>query len=166
MVDDEARSGGYEQRTAAVGKPSFEFSCAVALTDRAARLPGQRPSRSPATGDCSYAQVATAPAAAAPVVAVARRNALPAAQATPTPPAPAATAESAKAQQLIQQAERSYASGVTNYRAGRLDAARTDFDSAVDLLLTSGMNIKTDSALSDEMEHLPQRRQLARDGRT
>lgn len=75
------------------------------------------------------------------------------AAATP-PPSPAARADAMKVQQLITQAERDYASGVTNYRAGRLDAARTDFDDAVDLLLTSGMDIKADATLSDEMEHL------------
>ena len=59
-----------------------------------------------------------------------------------------------KAQQLINNAEKSYRSGVDNYRAGHLDAARTDFDFAVDVMLTSGMDIKSDPALSDEFEHL------------
>ena len=77
-----------------------------------------------------------------------------AAQAATTALTPAARADALKTQQLIVQAERSYASGVTNYRAGHLDAARTDFDAAVDLLLTSGMNIQGDPALADEMEHL------------
>ena len=57
-------------------------------------------------------------------------------------------------QDLIATAERSYTSGVTNYRAGHLDAARHDFDAAVDGLLMSGVDIKTDAALSDEMDRL------------
>lgn len=53
---------------------------------------------------------------------------------------------------LIQQVDRSYRSGVQNYRAGNLDAARNDFDHAVDLMLTSGLDIKADPTLSDEFE--------------
>jgi membrane-bound lytic murein transglycosylase D len=53
---------------------------------------------------------------------------------------------------LIAQVDRSYRSGVTNYRNGKLDAARLDFDFAVDLMLTSGIDVKADSTLSDEFE--------------
>jgi membrane-bound lytic murein transglycosylase D len=63
-------------------------------------------------------------------------------------------AKAAKAQQIINQAEKAYHSGVENYRSGRLDAARMDFDSAVDGMLTSGMDLKGDPQLSDEFEHL------------
>jgi len=63
-------------------------------------------------------------------------------------------AKAYKVQQLINTAEKSYRSGVDNYRAGHLDAARVDFDSAVDLMLTSGMDLKSDPQLSDEFEHL------------
>ena len=77
-----------------------------------------------------------------------------------TPPAVSAgqavdsAAKAYKVQELINQAERAYRSGVDNYRAGHLDAARVDFDSAVDLMLTSGMDIKADPQLSDEFDHL------------
>jgi membrane-bound lytic murein transglycosylase D len=64
------------------------------------------------------------------------------------------SAHAFKVQQLINSAEAAYRSGVDNYRAGRLDAARLDFDSAVDLMLTSGMNLKTDPQLADEFDHL------------
>jgi membrane-bound lytic murein transglycosylase D len=75
---------------------------------------------------------------------------------TVLPPAHAAdaAAKPAKVQQLINKAEAAYRSGVDNYRAGHLDAARLDFDSAVDLMLTSGMDLKTDPQLADEFEHL------------
>jgi len=94
--------------------------------------------------------VATAPPVAA------RANA--AAPVAKQAPAPAQTAESAakavKIQQLINQAEQTYKTGVDNYRAGHLDAARANFDAAVDLMLTSGMDLKGDPQLSDEFEHL------------
>jgi membrane-bound lytic murein transglycosylase D len=76
------------------------------------------------------------------------------------PVVPAATqtanaeTRAAKVQQLINNAEAAYRSGVNNYRSGHLDAARQDFDSAVDLMLTSGMDLKTDPQLADEFDHL------------
>jgi membrane-bound lytic murein transglycosylase D len=65
-----------------------------------------------------------------------------------------AAVKAAKVQQLINKAEAAYHSGVDNYRAGHLDAARLDFDSAVDLMLTSGMDLKADPQLADEFDHL------------
>jgi membrane-bound lytic murein transglycosylase D len=63
-------------------------------------------------------------------------------------------AKAYKAQELINRAEQVYRSGVDNYRAGHLDAARIDFDSAVDLMLTSGMDLKGDPQLADEFDRL------------
>src|SRR5580692_4664673 len=65
-----------------------------------------------------------------------------------------AAAKAAKVQQVINKAEAAYRSGVDNYRAGHLDAARLDFDSAVDSMLTSGMDLKADPQLADEFDHL------------
>ena len=59
-----------------------------------------------------------------------------------------------KAQQLISKAEAIYSSGVDNYRGGRLDTARMDFDFAVDTMLMSGMDLKSDGPLADEFERL------------
>jgi membrane-bound lytic murein transglycosylase D len=64
------------------------------------------------------------------------------------------SARAYRAQQLINRVEQTYRSGVDNYRAGHLEAARTDFDAAVDLMLTSGLDLKNDAQLSDEFEHL------------
>jgi membrane-bound lytic murein transglycosylase D len=81
-------------------------------------------------------------------------NAVQTGQAAPPAQAADAAAKAAKVQQLISKAEAAYRSGVDNYRAGHLDAARLDFDSAVDLMLTSGMDLKTDPQLADEFDHL------------
>jgi membrane-bound lytic murein transglycosylase D len=82
----------------------------------------------------------------------------PAASAPTSDTAQAQAAEQAararKVQQLIDQTEGDYRSGVDNYRGGRLEAARSDFDAAVDMMLTSGMDLKADPQLSDEFEHL------------
>ena len=63
-------------------------------------------------------------------------------------------AKARKVQQLITQVEGAYRSGVDNYRGGRLESARSDFDMAVDMMLTSGMDLKSDPQLSDELDHL------------
>jgi membrane-bound lytic murein transglycosylase D len=57
-------------------------------------------------------------------------------------------------QDLITSVEASYQSGITNYNANRLDAARLDFDSAVDAMLTSGLDLKNDPILADEFDSL------------
>jgi len=91
---------------------------------------------------------ATAPVTPAPVQSTAPTPAITQAQAIDI------ATKAYKVQQLIQQAEGDYQSGVDNYRGGRLEAARSDFDMAVDLMLTSGMDVKNDPQLSDEFENL------------
>jgi membrane-bound lytic murein transglycosylase D len=93
-----------------------------------------------------------------PAVAESQEAAAPAAQSGLTPQQQAdAMARAQKVQSLIGRAENSYNSGVANYNANRLDAARADFDNAVDALLESGLDLKNDPQLSDEFEHLVDR---------
>jgi len=57
-------------------------------------------------------------------------------------------------QQLIEQVEKAYAAGDADYRKGRLPEAKAEFDRAVDLMLTSGIDIKSDAQLQDEFDHI------------
>ncbi|MGC9197912.1 MAG: transglycosylase SLT domain-containing protein [Acidobacteriaceae bacterium] len=57
-------------------------------------------------------------------------------------------------QALIAKAEASYQAGVQNYNNNRLDAARQDFDFAVDTMLSSGMDLKNDPQLADAFDQL------------
>jgi membrane-bound lytic murein transglycosylase D len=66
----------------------------------------------------------------------------------------AANRHAQQVQDLINKAEASYTSGVANYKANHLDAARQDFDLAVDTMLSSGMDLKTDPQLSEEFDQL------------
>ena len=76
-------------------------------------------------------------------------------QATQAPaPTAAEQQHAAKVQELINRAQASYTSGVNNYNSNRLDAARADFDAAVDAMLSSGMDLKNDPQLSDAFDHL------------
>ena len=76
------------------------------------------------------------------------------AQQPPVTPAAQQALTNLKTQQVITQVEASYNSGVSNYRANRLDAARLDFDFAVDTMLTSGLDLKTPGDAADEFDRL------------
>jgi membrane-bound lytic murein transglycosylase D len=56
--------------------------------------------------------------------------------------------------QLIQQVEAAYARGDADYRKGLLPEAKAEFDRAVDLMLASGIDIRSNSQLSDEFDHI------------
>ncbi|HEY1767504.1 MAG TPA: transglycosylase SLT domain-containing protein [Terracidiphilus sp.] len=81
-----------------------------------------------------------APAASAPAVA----------SATPT----LSAAEQQKVRQLIQKVEGAYARGDADYRKGMLAEAKVEFDGAVDLMLSSGLDIRGNAQLSDEFDHI------------
>ena len=81
---------------------------------------------------------------------VAQKKTQPPSSATQQAPAPANPRE----QQVISAAETSYASGMRNYHAGDLAAAKRDFDNAVDTMLSSGLDLKASPQLSDEFEHI------------
>ncbi|HWG18433.1 MAG TPA: transglycosylase SLT domain-containing protein [Acidobacteriaceae bacterium] len=102
-------------------------------------------------------QTAKAPVpapAAAPAVQPAEQVEAPSAP-TQTPQQMAdALAKSQQEQQLVRRAQDAYQSGLNNYRAGRLEAARSDFDAAVDVMLTSGLDLKADPQLSDQFDQL------------
>jgi len=52
-------------------------------------------------------------------------------------------------QLLIRRVEEKFASGEQNYKAGHLEAARKDFDDAVDWMLQSGFDLNSDVELSE-----------------
>ncbi len=56
--------------------------------------------------------------------------------------------------QLIQQVEAAYKAGDADYRKGQLPQAKAEFDHAVDLMLTSGIDIKSVPDLADEFDHI------------
>ncbi len=71
-------------------------------------------------------------------------------QAAPKPSA----AEQRRVQQVIGQVEAAYAAGDADYRRGMLAEAKVQFDHAVDLMLASGIDIKTSPALEDEFNKI------------
>jgi membrane-bound lytic murein transglycosylase D len=55
---------------------------------------------------------------------------------------------------LIRQVEETYARGEADYHKGRLPEAKQEFDRAVDLMLVSGIDIKSDAELQEEFDHI------------
>jgi membrane-bound lytic murein transglycosylase D len=67
--------------------------------------------------------------------------------------APSATAvHQQKLQQLIEQVNAAYAAGDADYRKGQLPEAKAQFDHAVDLMLSSDFDIKSEPALEAVFE--------------
>ena len=77
-------------------------------------------------------------------------------QATPleAKPASSAAGSTLREQELISEVEHTYQSGVQHYSSGDLAAAKSDFDHAVDIMLTSGIDLKAGTALGAEFEHI------------
>jgi membrane-bound lytic murein transglycosylase D len=55
---------------------------------------------------------------------------------------------------LIMRVEKEYQAGQENYRAGHLEAAKQNFDSAFNLLLGSGFDLQSDDRLQAELERI------------
>jgi membrane-bound lytic murein transglycosylase D len=55
---------------------------------------------------------------------------------------------------LVQKVQQRFASGEQNFKAGHLEAARRDFDDAVDWMLESGYDPESDPALSALFHHV------------
>jgi membrane-bound lytic murein transglycosylase D len=64
------------------------------------------------------------------------------------------TPVSSARQLLIRRVEDKFASGEQNYKAGHLEAARKDFDDAVDWMLQSEYDLNSDPQLSELFHHV------------
>lgn len=118
----------------------FQSGC-VACTALALLLAGCTPTQRATSAQNSKPQ-ATAPplAAAAPAPAVQESQ--------------PATRDQQRIQNLIDQVEKAYAAGNEDYRKGNLGEAKTEFDHAVDLMLSSGIDIKSNQQLQDEFDRI------------
>ncbi|HEY2237070.1 MAG TPA: transglycosylase SLT domain-containing protein, partial [Candidatus Angelobacter sp.] len=72
-------------------------------------------------------------------------------------PAPTQTPQAEKPDpvpEMIAQAEKAYAAGQDDYKAGHLDAAKEDFNHAVDILMQGPVDIKSDDRLQQEFDKI------------
>ncbi len=88
----------------------------------------------------------TPPQVTAPALAAPQQVASPAAQ--------RAAQQQQRVQLLIAQVEKAYSAGNEDYRKGELAEAKAEFDRAVDLMLSSGIDIKGDPQLQDEFDRI------------
>ncbi|MGA2349552.1 MAG: LysM peptidoglycan-binding domain-containing protein [Terracidiphilus sp.] len=93
------------------------------------------------------------PKATAPALALGANSATPAPQ-PPAPAPPKPTVQQQRVSILIQQVEEAYAHGEADYHKGRLPEAKQEFDRAVDLMLTSGIDIRSDAELQEEFDRV------------
>ena len=70
------------------------------------------------------------------------------------PTHPALTRQQLQVRALIQQVEDAYARGQAEYRKGRLREAKLEFDRAVDLMLSCGIDIKSTPELQEEFDRI------------
>jgi membrane-bound lytic murein transglycosylase D len=101
---------------------------------------------------CTPSKHAKSPQSVAPQ---ATAPALPAAQPKQAAAVPPAKKEQdPRVQALIEQVEKAYSNGQEDYRSGDLPAAKAEFDRAVDLMLSSGIDIKANAQVQDEFDHI------------
>jgi membrane-bound lytic murein transglycosylase D len=70
------------------------------------------------------------------------------------PPVVTPTLEEQRVRVLITQVEAAYARGSADYQKGMLAEAKEEFDRAVDLMLSSGIDIKSNAELEDEFDKI------------
>ncbi len=76
------------------------------------------------------------------------------AQSSASAAAPAPSPQQQRIQALIANVEKTYAAGQADYRKGNLPDAKAQFDRAVDLMLASGIDIKSNPQLQDEFDRI------------
>ena len=109
----------------------------------------------------------TTPQSAAAPVSAAKPNTTQAQDApaqkpdSPVPVTPADDASTAKdspssdpVADLIAKAEKEYQAGLANYHAGKGDDAKQNFDNALNALLSSSLDVRSDDRLQQEFDHI------------
>lgn len=86
--------------------------------------------------------------------AVALTQTTPQAQGNRAMQSTAAQAKQRRVQQVIQDVETAYQNGMSNYHDGHLEAAKSNFDYAVDQMLSCGIDIKSTPDLNAEFERI------------
>jgi peptidoglycan lytic transglycosylase D len=129
-----------------VSKPSIPKGALIlAVLAVAGCSPEQRPVAGPAKSQ---------PQSTAPAISQSSAGSVsPAAAPLGIPGQNTLTTDSEK-QELIRAVELAYQTGVSQYHTGKLQAAKENFDHAVDLMLTSKFDLKNDSALSGEFDRV------------
>ncbi len=74
--------------------------------------------------------------------------------ASPEASAPAPAPASDPVADLIARAEKEYQAGLANHQAGRIEESKQNFDDALNALLSSNLDIRSDDRLQKEFDHI------------
>jgi membrane-bound lytic murein transglycosylase D len=123
-------------------------ACQTAQKPVALVPPATAPSIKPAT-------TAQTQSASQPVAQVPNQQQTPA----PNPPTPESaliqsTHSSDPVADLITKVEKEYQQGLADYHAGNADSAKDNFDNALNTLLDSDFDVRSDQRLQDEFDHI------------
>lgn len=103
---------------------------------------------------CDPSKNARAPQKSSPQATAPALASAPQQQTKPATPSSQPTEQQQRVQALIARVEQAYSTGAADYRKGRLPEAKAEFDRSVDLMLTSGIDIKSDPQLQDEFDRI------------
>ncbi len=103
---------------------------------------------------CDPSKNARAPQKSSPQATAPALASAPQQQAKPPASTPQAKEQQQRVQALIARVEQAYSTGAADYRKGNLPEAKAEFDRSVDLMLTSGIDIKSDPQLQDEFDRI------------
>src|SRR5271167_1423770 len=109
-----------------------------------ATAPALKPTSPPTPGPSAVQQTVVAQEQEAPVQKPAPAEVAPPAPAPPSDPVA----------DLITRAEKEYQAGLANYQAGKTDEAKQNFDNALNALLSSNLDIRSDDRLQKEFDRV------------
>ena len=134
-------------------------ACQTAQKPVSLMPPGAAPSLKPAAAPAP-AVVSTSPAAApqaAPQGQPQEQEIPPLRPATPEASTPAQSASSSDpVGALVAQVEKEYQAGLANHQAGKTEEAKQNFDNALNALLSSNLDIRSDERLQKEFDRVVQ----------
>src|SRR5579864_3734218 len=132
-------------------------ACACQTAQKPASLlpPGKAPALHPAAAPTQVPATASAtPTETAPAQEAQPEKA--ASVESAAAPDPTAVPSHDRVADLIAQAEKEYQLGLANHKAGKMDEARQNFDNALDALLSSHLDIRSDERLQAEFDRIVQ----------
>src|ERR1700687_5874196 len=144
-------------RTAVVAAlPLVACACQTAQKPATLLPPGKAPALHAAVTPTQVAATSTTPAKTVPPPTEDAQPEKAASVESATAPDPAAAPSHDRVADLIARAEKKYQLGLANHKAGKMDEARQNFDDALDALLSSHLDIRSDERLQEEFDRIVQ----------
>ena len=124
-------------------------SCHSAQKPVAVVPPGNAPALKPAPAPAPASQKL-----APEQVTAQNQESVPAEKSAPPEPAASITALPDPVADLLDRAEKQYQVGLGNYHAGKVEDAKQNFDDALDALLSSNLEVRSDARLEKEFDRI------------